>query len=612
MITLEKGSFRVSGTSRASQLREIAVREARLREPVFELLGRLEALFPIAQLEVWRKTGQAPEEAILEQWGRELDRSREPLSLALVGPTLTKDAFDDFATPLGPLTTKTLADNEIGELIRGTLGQRAGARRALRELFAAGPTPAILQSIQSAVGLTPRMQEAVYRRRDKLLAAGVSVTEAKRDSAAYGRRLKARRARLIARTESVRFTSAIVEETARQAGPGMVKQWVSSRDLDVEATCDALDDGKTKVPIGTDFPGGYSRPPAHPGCRCVLEIYKEAPTKPKPKPKKKPKPKPKPAAIVPRRPKKKPSDRTGDDRLAEDVATELAEIERTTGKALAVVQAEIDEVLDEIQKANTAWLEAMSVRRRKLGFVDYDHPTVVRTEAKLSVAQKKLPKPRARKADLLEERTALNVKVLERAEADRAAWRTTWAKSGKSAPAISTGDDVFRRFVHRRQVEDWDQKGAGWIEGVHVKRGTAATRASFTRIGQRGKKYGGWGPMLKIGAYDGPGVVVHELGHALEYLNRRILKSSQEFLKRRAGGDPLRKLADLFPDKGYRRGELARPDGFRDAYVGKHYDSATEVVSMGLEYMLKDPLAFYREDPDHFRYIWDIMRGVIP
>ena len=32
---------------------------------------------------------------------------------------------------------------------------------------------------------------------------------------------------------------------------------------------------------------------------------------------------------------------------------------------------------------------------------------------------------------------------------------------------------------------------------------------------------------------------------------------------------------------------------------------------MGLEYMAKNPLEFWEKDPDHFRYVWDIMRGII-
>lgn len=620
ILQLEKGLQRVAGTSRASQRREYAIREARLREPILELLGRLEALFRPDLLQEWRQApGTLPDlEELLRPWDQELERRREQLAQALVGPGLTKDAFDDYATPLGPLTTKTLADNQIGDLIRGTLGQRAQVRRALRELFAYGPTESILASIGSTVGLTERMQNAVYRRRDKLLEAGASAAEAARESKAYGRRLKAYRARLIARTESVRFTSMIVEETARQAGPGYVKQWVSARDVDVEATCEALDNGE-KVPIDTNFSasgGGHGRPPAHPGCRCVLEIYQE---KPKPKPVKKPKPRKKPApkppvSIVPKKPRKKPKPRkrpigAGDARTAEEVAAELEALGMSTDKQVAAARAVFDQARDELEK-----LAAKLSGPIKPGTLDAairEYNTVV----------DKVQKANNALDAVLEERFAKFLPVLERAGADRAGWATFWAPKGGSAKTFTRGDDVFRRLIHRRQTENYQAAGKQWQLGIKLNR-SSGDRAQYKGLTKRtgtpkGPFFGTiYGPQVDIphnrSIFRQVMAIAHELGHGLEDQSQAILAASKKFLQARTAGETATNMAKLFPGRGYHYSEIVLPDLFRSPYVGKVYKDATEVVSMGLEYMVEDALAFWREDPEHFRFIWDIMRGAIP
>ncbi len=33
---------------------------------------------------------------------------------------------------------------------------------------------------------------------------------------------------------------------------------------------------------------------------------------------------------------------------------------------------------------------------------------------------------------------------------------------------------------------------------------------------------------------------------------------------------------------------------------------------MGLEYMARNPLEFWRRDSDYFTYIRDVMRGIVP
>ena len=65
---------------------------------------------------------------------------------------------------------------------------------------------------------------------------------------------------------------------------------------------------------------------------------------------------------------------------------------------------------------------------------------------------------------------------------------------------------------------------------------------------------------------------------------------------------------------GYEQDEIGAKDGFRDRYVGKFYgsgNSANEVLSMGMQYLFQDPIAFWKESPEHFRYTLAAIHGLI-
>lgn len=84
------------------------------------------------------------------------------------------------------------------------------------------------------------------------------------------------------------------------------------------------------------------------------------------------------------------------------------------------------------------------------------------------------------------------------------------------------------------------------------------------------------------------GVLVHEWGHAIEALNPEVLRRSAEFLRARTAGEPAVRLRVLYPARKYRRNELAKPDKFLEAYMGKLYALgdrilATELLSMAFE-----------------------------
>ena len=140
--------------------------------------------------------------------------------------------------------------------------------------------------------------------------------------------------------------------------------------------------------------------------------------------------------------------------------------------------------------------------------------------------------------------------------------------------------------------------------------------------------------------------MIHELSHLLES-NERTFRRAAGFLSRRTTGDPLQVVDG--------RGALGRRDAFRwpggrdtvdQFYPGRVFPAsrgtdsdewhratlagagdqsparragdrgavdvyATEVLSIGVQWLWTDPAGFAAADPDYFEFIWDtVVRGI--
>lgn len=109
-------------------------------------------------------------------------------------------------------------------------------------------------------------------------------------------------------------------------------------------------------------------------------------------------------------------------------------------------------------------------------------------------------------------------------------------------------------------------------------------------------------------------VMIHELGHVIEHNNPRVLQLTSAFLDYRCGGEKYINLKEI--DRNYDDGEKARRDKFFDPYCGKEYRKwfrrpATEILSRGVEEIIRHPLAFLDEDPEYFRFCINLIRGEI-
>ncbi len=83
----------------------------------------------------------------------------------------------------------------------------------------------------------------------------------------YGKLLKERR-ETIARTEQRHATAAARELEAQERG-AKYKIWMTVGDARVSDVCMSCESAGW-IPAKHTFPGGFSRPPAHPNCRCTL------------------------------------------------------------------------------------------------------------------------------------------------------------------------------------------------------------------------------------------------------------------------------------------------------------------------------------------------------
>lgn len=98
---------------------------------------------------------------------------------------------------------------------------------------------------------------------------------------------------------------------------------------------------------------------------------------------------------------------------------------------------------------------------------------------------------------------------------------------------------------------------------------------------------------------------IHELGHALEYHDPEVHRKALEFLRERTAGEEARWLGDE-----YDRRERTRKDKFLSPYMGKDYgERATEIVSMGIEYMYAETTKLAKEDPEYFDFMYNLLRG---
>jgi hypothetical protein len=112
-------------------------------------------------------------------------------------------------------------------------------------------------------------------------------------------------------------------------------------------------------------------------------------------------------------------------------------------------------------------------------------------------------------------------------------------------------------------------------------------------------------------------IAIHELGHHCEYNLKGAHEACDEFLNYRRKGEKPQRYIDLFPNSDYKPHEKGIKDEFDKAfepwyawYVGKIYDHpSTEILSMGIEKLYRDPAGFAAKDPEYCKFVLGILDG---
>ena len=101
---------------------------------------------------------------------------------------------------------------------------------------------------------------------------------------------------------------------------------------------------------------------------------------------------------------------------------------------------------------------------------------------------------------------------------------------------------------------------------------------------------------------EGTRSAAHEITHPTEQQNAEVLKAAKAFLEKRTAGETPKRLRDLTGDPSYKPDEMALVDKWKELggshYCGKIMPDATELLTMGIARLHKDPARFAREDPE--------------
>jgi hypothetical protein len=115
--------------------------------------------------------------------------------------------------------------------------------------------------------------------------------------------------------------------------------------------------------------------------------------------------------------------------------------------------------------------------------------------------------------------------------------------------------------------------------------------------------------------------VLHETGHLIEHHFPAVRKAAEAFLTYRVGNEAARPMQDVAREQGaavaqYGSDEQGRRDRFdlyfnvsHAYYVGRVYRKGTEVLSMMLPALRRDPVRFAALDPEYFRFAVWLLRG---
>jgi len=268
---------------------------------------------------------------------------------------------------------------------------------------------------------------------------------------------------------------------------------------------------------------------------------------------------------------------------------------------IAYVEKRLSTISDELMRAEEEARAALSKARERLYEV---RATRIGPGLTMKARQELL---QAAYAELADAKRAI---YLRRMEVFR-------APNPGSKPVVKIARGPSRRRLGEAAVVEWKadiELGGRFVmevvdEAFHPAQVAQARYTSGRAYHRIGTVYTSWN--------DGPSVVAHEIVHWIEKQNPQILRQALEFRARRTVGEAPVALRKLRPGIRYRADEFALKDRFDNPYSGKLYrsggvDEATEILTMGVQLLMEDPVRFYTVDRDYFEFILRAIWGALP
>jgi hypothetical protein len=249
-----------------------------------------------------------------------------------------------------------------------------------------------------------------------------------------------------------------------------------------------------------------------------------------------------------------------------------------------------------------------------------------------------LPAPTLKRRDDLVERFALAKQEAEKAE--EAAWdaesAVAEAEFAVSDAAVARAQEIVAggKRGNAGRILDWKEeekllaatnatavqevrKVAGWLDATIANVGGSTAEMTRARVvtneAYARARYTPLSKSLDVPPDPSDADIIHELGHHIENEYPAIAARARAYLDYRTQGETPVPLAGLvaYGSEMYSPQEVATPDKFINPYVGKRYASGdTEVISMGLQLLYRDPVGLALKDPGLFDFITSVLKEV--
>lgn len=364
-----------------------------------------------------------------------------------------------------------------------------------------------------------------------------------------------KRARVIGRTETNRALGAGSKNAATQVG-AKEKEWVTVADRRVNQDICLPNEGQGRIGISGNFQSGHDAQPGHPSCRCVVTYFGANLDKVQ-------------ASIS--SPIFGPGKIPGVDVLADSTNAAIVAAKNLTRQA----QRQIDDIL----------------KSRKALTDDYKKVWADKDNIPKSELDKKGKLFREKMRDIDKKMAEIRDGIFD---------DITGAIVENPNDIRVAGEKATKGL--RSKFEDLTNKA------FDEKTTSGLMDIEFTKDKTKRAWYDNG--MVHGNGSTNPETFLHEFGHHLEDNNERIRDLVIKFRKGRIGNEELRTLREITKRNSYGQSEKAWKDNFFDAYVGRFYrEGSTEILSMGIEAMYKNPLLFLQQDPEHFELILRIMGG---